>query len=118
MVMIEADAMDRIRKASELALEEMKAMSTQLEEERARRIEVERLAQHSVNEMQAARRQSAILMSGAVDQQQLLQALSDIEALNTKLAEAKSQHKEEVCGVYCLLFCVEPSRFDRVLSCR
>lgn len=96
MVLVEEDAMERIRRASELALTEMKMMGTQLEEEQKRRKEAERLMQHSVGEMQAARRQSAIMMSSAVDQKQLSEAMAEIEALNSQLAVLKSKHREEV----------------------
>ena len=99
MVLVEGGAMERIRRASELALTEMKLMGAQVVEEQKRRKEAERLVQHSVSEMQAARRQSAIMKGSTVDQKQLSEALAEIETLNNQLAELQSKHKEEVRGV-------------------
>lgn len=96
MVLVEGGAMERIRRASELALTEMKLMGAQVVEEQKRRKEAERLVQHSVSEMQAARRQSAIMKGSTVDQKQLSDALTEIESLSNQLAELKSKHKEEV----------------------
>lgn len=96
MVLVEGGAMERIRRASELALTEMQLMGAQVVEEQKRRKEAERLVQHSVSEMQAARRQSAIMKGNTADQKQLSEALAEIERLSNQLAELKSKHKEEV----------------------
>ena len=94
-VWMQPDSLDRIRRASELAVEEFRVLNSQFEEEKRKRVAAEKISRQSISEMHAARRQSAILMAPH-SEQQLSDSLSEIQQLSEKLAMADARHQDEI----------------------
>jgi len=102
--------------ASEMALEEINSLSEKLEMEQKLRREAEHIAhqvktvlvvvcfvmllilQH-LTEANALKRQSAIVLSSMIEEQQLTEALLEVESLNNKMAEMEKESKDKIADL-------------------